>query len=94
VAGPDPLKGIYAAVTRLAENGQQVIHSQAISALEALRLYTVSAAYSCFLESKTGSIAKGKWADLVVLSGNPLQVSPHELKDLRVEMTVLDGEVV
>jgi len=94
VANPDPLKGIYAAVTRLAENAQQVVPAQAISALEALRLYTLNAAYSCFLEGKTGSIAKGKWADLVVMNGNPLQVSPHELKDLKVEMTVLDGEVV
>jgi len=94
VSGPDPLKGIYAAATRLAENGQQVIHSQAISALEALRLYTLNAAYSCFLERQTGSIAKGKWADLVVLNGNPLQVSPHELKDLKVEMTLMDGKAV
>ena len=94
VAGPDPIKGIYAAVTRLAENGQQVMPTQAISALQALRLYTLNAAYSCFHERQTGSVSKGKYADLAVLNGNPLQIGPHELKDLKVEMTVLDGEVV
>ncbi|MCX6000945.1 MAG: amidohydrolase [Chloroflexi bacterium] len=94
VANPDPLKGIYAAVTRRAGTGQAVIPGEAISALDALKLYTINAAYSCFREKQTGSIAKGKWADLVVLNGDPLQVSPQELKNLKVEMTVLDGEVV
>jgi len=94
VAGPDPLKGIYAAVTRLAENGRQVAPSQAVSALEALRLYTAEAAYSCFLEAKLGSLSRGKLADLVVLNGNPLHVGPAELKDLRVETTLMDGKVV
>jgi len=94
VSGPDPLKGIYAAVTRLAENGRPVAPSQAVSALEALRLYTVNAAYSCFLEGKLGSISKGKYADLAVLSGDPLRAGPAELKNLRVEMTLMDGKVV
>jgi len=94
VANPDPLKGIYAAVTRRAGKGQVVTPGEAISALDALKLYTINAAYSCFREKQTGSIAKGKWADLVVLNGDPLQINLHELKNLKVEMTVLDGEVV
>jgi predicted amidohydrolase YtcJ len=71
VAGPDPLKGIYAAVTRRAETGQVVTPGQAISVLDALKLYTINAAYSCFREKQTGSIKSGKWADLVVLNGDP-----------------------
>ena len=94
VASPDPLKGIYAAATRHTGTGQTVTPGEAISVLDALKLYTINAAYSCFREKQTGSIAKGKWADLVVLNGDPLQVSPHELKSLKVEMTVLEGEVV
>jgi len=94
VANPDPLKGIYAAVTRRAATGQVVTPGEAISALDALKLYTINAAYSCFREKQTGSIAKGKWADLVILNGDPLQVNPEELKHLKVEMTVMDGEVV
>ena len=94
VAGPDPLKGIYAAVTRLAENGQQVLPSQAVSALEALRMYTLNAAYSCFLEGKLGSISGGKYADLAVLSGDPLRAGAAELKDIRVDVTIMEGKVV
>jgi predicted amidohydrolase YtcJ len=94
VANPDPLKGIYAAVTRRAATGQAVTPDEAISALDALKLFTINAAYSCFCERQTGSVAKGKLADLVVLNGDPLQVNPEELKHLKVEMTVLDGEVV
>ena len=94
VANPDPLKGIYAAVTRRAATGQAVVSGEAISVLDALKLYTINAACSCFRERQTGSIVKGKWADLVVLNGDPLTVNPEELKHLRVEMTVLDGEVV
>jgi hypothetical protein len=94
VANPDPLKGIYAAITRRAETGQIIAPGEAISPLDALKLYTLNAAYSCFREKQTGSITRGKWADLVVLNGDPLQVNPEDLKYLKVEMTVLDGEVV
>ena len=57
-------------------------------------MYTVNAAYSCFLEGKSGSLSKGKYADLAVLSGDPLHADPEELKNLSVEMTLMDGEVV
>jgi len=94
VSLPDPLKGIYAAVTRRAENGQAVAASQSVSALEAIALYTAGAAYSCFLEKELGSIANGKLADLAVLSANPLNAGPEELRKIRVEMTVMNGKVV
>ncbi|MFA5401111.1 MAG: amidohydrolase [Dehalococcoidia bacterium] len=94
VAGPDPLKGIYAAVTRRAENGRQVAPSQAITVLEALELYTSGAAFSCFLESELGSISKGKLADLVMFSGDPLNADPEELSNISVEMTLMDGKIV
>jgi len=94
VANPDPLKGIYAAITRHSMTGQQVTPGEAISPLDALKLYTVNAAYSCFREGQTGSITKGKWADLVVLNGDPLTANHGELKHLKAVMTVMDGEVV
>jgi predicted amidohydrolase YtcJ len=63
VSAPDPLKGIYAAVTRRAENGQPVAAHQAVSTLEAIGLYTAGAAYYCWrkawlLEKELGAIAK------------------------------------
>ncbi|MGA2368308.1 MAG: amidohydrolase [Dehalococcoidia bacterium] len=94
VSPPDPLKGIYAAVTRRAETGQLVLKSEAISMMDALRLYTTGAVWSCFREKEAGSISKGKYADLAVLNADPFQVDIEELKDINVEMTVLAGKVV
>jgi len=47
-----------------------------------------------FEEKTKGSIAPGKLADLVVLNEDPTQVAPKELRNLQVEMTILDGEIV
>jgi predicted amidohydrolase YtcJ len=93
VAPPDPFKGIYAAVTRRAESGQEVLKRESISVMDALRLYTSSAAWTCFWEKKAGSISKGKYADLAILNADPFGVKPQELKDIKVEMTVLAGKV-
>jgi hypothetical protein len=94
VAPANPLVGIYAAVTRRAESGQYLLPEERISAQQALAMYTTNAAYASFEESVKGSIAPGKLADLVVLSADPLKSPPEQLKDIRVEMTVIDGKVV
>jgi len=94
VAGPDPLKAIYAAVTRRAETGQAVLPRQSVTAMDALRLFTSGAAYSCFREKQLGTIRKGKYADLAVLNADPLQVKAAELRDIKVEMTLLNGNMV
>jgi len=94
VVPADPLLGIYAAVTRQAENGQVILPEEGITAEQALALYTVNAAYTSFEEKTKGSIAPGKLADMVVLSGDPTHVSPEKIKDIKVEMTIISGEVV
>jgi len=94
VAPDNPLVGIYAAVTRQAESGQQLLLQEAISAQQALAMYTINAAYASFEENTKGSIAPGKLADMVVLSADPLTSPPEQLKDIRVEMTIIDGKVV
>ena len=60
---------------------------------EALRAYTLDAAYAGFEEDLKGSIEPGKLADLVVLNGDP-RAKPKDIAKLRVDMTVKDGEVV
>jgi len=90
----NPLVGIYAAVTRQAESGQVLLPGEAISARQALALYTINAAYASFEEGIKGSITPGKLADIVVLSDDPTGVPPERIKDIRVEMTILGGEVV
>ncbi len=94
VAPDNPLAGIYAAVTRRAQSGQVLLPKECISARQALAMYTINAAYASFEEDVKGSIAEGKLADMVVLTADPLKTPPEELKDIRVEMTIIDGRVV
>ena len=93
VVPDNPLVGIYGAVTRRAESGQPVLPRECILAQQALAMYTVNAAYASFEEGIKGSIAPGKLADIVVLSDDPLKLPPERLKDIRVEMTIIDGKV-
>jgi len=94
VVPPDPFAGLYAATTRRAFSGRTVNPGQGVEALEALRMYTLNAAYAGCLEGSLGSIVEGKQADLVVLDRDPLAVDAEALKELRALMTVLAGEVV
>jgi predicted amidohydrolase YtcJ len=93
VVADNPLVGIYAAVTRRAESGECLSPEEAISAEQALAMYTINAAHASFEEDIKGSIIPGKLADLVVLSDDPLKSPPEQIKDIRVEMTILDGKI-
>lgn len=84
----NPILGIWAAVTR------KSFPQERLSVEEALRLYTINAAYFSFEENAKGSIEVGKFADLTVLSDNPMEVEPDKIKDIRVEMTIVGGNVV
>ncbi|UCG84517.1 MAG: amidohydrolase [Dehalococcoidia bacterium] len=90
----DPLIGIYAAVTRKAENGQLLSPEEVVSPDDALRLFTLNGAYASFEEGVKGSLEVGKLADMVVLSADPTTVEPGAIKDIHVEKTVLGGEIV
>lgn len=90
----NPLAGIYAAVTRKTASGHLLLPEEAVSPLQAIEMYTVNAAYASFEEDIKGSIAPGKLADVVILSGDPTQVSPEEILDIKAEMTIIGGEVV
>ena len=94
VVPDNPLVGIYAAVTRRANSGQQLLPGECISASQALAMYTINAAYVSFEEGIKGSITRDKLADLVLLSDDPTKVSPEKIKNIKVEMTIIGGEVV
>jgi predicted amidohydrolase YtcJ len=95
VVGEDhPLLGMQAAVLRRDARGEPIAGDQAITAAEALYLYTMGGARATGDEANRGSLSAGKWADLAVLSDNPLRVPPGALTEIQVELTVVGGEVV
>ena len=67
---------------------------EALTPAQALRAFTLDAAYASFDEDHMGSITAGKLADLVVLGANPLEVPHDQIRDVPVEATVIGGEVV
>jgi predicted amidohydrolase YtcJ len=54
---------------------------------------TIEAAYALNIEKRLGSIKTGKIADLVVLSDNPFDVEPDDIKTIKVLMTMIDGQI-
>jgi predicted amidohydrolase YtcJ len=94
VVPASPLVGIYASVTRRAESGQVLLPEERISPEQALSLYTTNAAYASSEEKIKGSLSPGKLADIVILSDDPTRVPPEKIKEIKVEMTIIGGEVV
>jgi len=91
----EPLEGLYAAITRQDALGQPDggwYPEERLTAFEALRGFTIDAAHAGFMEQDVGSITKGKRADFVVLSGDPVRGAPASLLTTRVLATWLDGE--
>lgn len=94
VAPASPLMGIYGGVTRQTSSGQKFSTEQAVDARKVLSLYTIHAAYAAHEEQSRGSITPGKLADMILLSNDPTTSPAEEIKNIKVEMTVIDGEVV
>ena len=90
----NPLIGVSTAVSRKAQTGSTVLPEEGISILDAFRLYTSNAAYLSHEEDISGTISPGKRADLVAVNDDPTQIPPEGIKDLKVEMTMIHGEVV
>lgn len=97
VAPISPILGIAAAVTRRTIDGRNPggwVPSQKITVEEALRAYTLSAAYAAFEERDKGSLSPGKLADFVVLGADPFRVRPEDLEKIEVDATVVGGRTV
>ena len=94
VVSSNPLIGIYAAVTRRARTGQVVLPEECISLNQALAMYTINGAYASFEEGIKGSITRGKLADVVMLGADLMKLPPEQIKDIRIEMTIIDGKIV
>ena len=97
VESPDPRLGLYAAVTRQDLQGNPPggwLPGERLTREEALRGFTLDAAWSLFLDKEIGSLAVGKRADLVVFGGNPMTLPELEIPKAGIDYTVVEGRVV
>jgi predicted amidohydrolase YtcJ len=89
----DPLLLMWSAVNRISTSGRVIGKEERISAIQALKAVTIDAAWQDFQEDNRGSIETGKYADLVVLSANPLD-NPEGIRDIKVLETIVGGKTV
>ena len=90
---PQPFANIKTAVSRKQndDNTQVFGHEYCVNVKEALKAYTINAAWQIFREKEIGSLEVGKLADFVILSQNPLLFDPEKLEDIKVIETYLGG---
>lgn len=92
-----PIIGIQAAVTRQTIDGKNPdgwYPEQKISLAEAIKAYTLNAAYAQFADHIKGSLEPGKLADLIVLDKNLFEIPPDKIQETKVIMTVLGGRII
>lgn len=93
----NPVASFYASVSRktlqgLPENGFEP--NQKMSREEALKSYTIWAAYGSFMEKEVGSIEEGKLADFTILDQDIMTIDEDEILKTQVVMTIIGGEIV
>jgi predicted amidohydrolase YtcJ len=93
VSPPNALHSMWIAVNRLTTSGKELGPDQRITPEQALLAYTREAAIVLGIEDHVGTLEPGKYADFVVLSENPLEVDPMKIKDIKIDTTVMNGEI-
>ncbi len=83
----NPLLGIFSAVNHPTMEYR-------VSAIDAIKMFTINSAYAVFEEHIKGSIAINKYADLVILDKNPLDIPKEAIKDIKVIATIKEGNIL
>ncbi|MBA6418408.1 amidohydrolase [Pseudomonas sp. 5Ae-yellow] len=94
VTFPNAMRILHSATNRVTRSGVILGPEERLDALTTLKAMTIWPAYQHFEENSKGSIEKGKVADLVVLSQNPITLPREQLLELKVMETIKDGESV
>jgi predicted amidohydrolase YtcJ len=97
VAPLNPMLTLYAATTRATLDGRNPngwVPEQKITILEAMAAHTAGGAFAEFQENDKGTVARGKLADLVILSDDLFAIPPARIKDVKVLTTIVGGRVV
>ena len=90
----DPFANFYASVTRKRiDNGMEFFVDQRMTREQALKSYTIDAAYGAFEDHQKGSLEVGKFADITILDTNLLTCDDQEIIGTKVLYTIVDGEV-
>ena len=92
-----PWWGMEAAITRRTPgkpDSSAMSPEQGITVEELIVAYTINVAWSLLIEDETGSIETGKWADMIVLNHNILEVPATEIHKTQVQKTIFKGNVV
>ncbi len=93
----NPMEGLYASVTRkdrLGEEGDGWYPEQKISMTDALKYYTIGAAYAQFMENRKGMIKTGYLADIVIIDRDIFTIPENEILKTKVDYTIVGGKVV
>ncbi|GAS88607.1 amidohydrolase [Mycolicibacterium brisbanense] len=94
VTPEEPLRNISVAATRTAPSGRVLGPEERLTVEQGIRAQTIDAAWQLFADNVIGSLEVGKYADLVVVSANPLTVPAEAVADLEVRATYLAGRQV
>jgi predicted amidohydrolase YtcJ len=89
----EPLQAVWSQVHRQTFGGDVLGPQQRIGVMQALRSVTIDAAWQVFQEDNRGSLEPGKFADLVILSGSPLD-DPLAMRELKVDRTIVGGATI
>jgi predicted amidohydrolase YtcJ len=73
--------------------GDVWVPEERITVSEAFAMHTTTASWVGFEENDKGTLEVGKLADIAILAEDPFEIPPERIKDLRVEMTLVGGEV-
>ncbi len=90
----DPIACFHASVTRKLASGGTFFPEQKMTREQALRSYTIHAAYAAFEEDLKGTLSPGKLADIVVLSQDILTVPDEQILNTRVAYTIVGGKIL
>lgn len=96
VESPNPMRGIWSAVSRTDDQGFPKggwLPKEKLTLDEALRMYTVNPAKASGLESKIGKIRAKMYPDLVVLDSRISTLVPDKLKDVKALLTFVGGRL-
>jgi len=88
-----PLQAVWSEVFRITHGGDVLGPQQRIGTMAALRTVTIDAAWQVLQDDNRGSLEPGEYADLVILSGNPLD-DPMAMRERVVEQTLVGGATV